>query len=78
MAGEIHDLVVHPRYMLQKSFIYHGHIERAIYYCADFQYSEIPGIVVIEEIKGFETEAWKIKRKLFLYLYPTVDFRVIR
>jgi hypothetical protein len=78
VAGEITALRVHPRYQLQKSFEYYGKLERAIYYEADFEYIEEPGILVVEDVKGMETAVFQIKRKLFLYLYPHIDFRVLK
>lgn len=47
-------------------------VERACKYIADFVYQErIPGgwKLVVEDTKGFRTEAYKIKRKLMLQKY---------
>ena len=79
-AGKIHDLRVHPTFELQKPFVDHaGKRQRAIAYEADFYYIE-PGtpLPVVCEVKGAETEAWKIKKKLFLYRYPEYELRIIR
>ena len=43
--------------------------ERACNYVADFVYFDANGNTVVEDCKGFRTEAYKIKRKLFLYRY---------
>lgn len=43
--------------------------ERACSYVADFVYCDADGNTVIEDCKGFRTDAYKIKRKLFLYRY---------
>lgn len=65
-----------------------GSIEkiRPCHYVADFSYIE-QGIQVVEDIKGFsfnknnfstQTEAFKIKRKLFILKYGSeIDFRII-
>lgn len=44
-------------------------IERACVYIADFQYLDKDGNLVVEDCKGFKTEAYKIKRKLMLQNY---------
>lgn len=43
-------------------------IEKACVYYADFVYRE-DGRQVVEDAKGVRTEAYKIKRKLMLYIY---------
>lgn len=43
-------------------------VERACYYVADFVYSENDKLVV-EDCKGFKTDAYIIKRKLMLNVY---------
>jgi hypothetical protein len=78
-AGEIKNLIVHPRYELQPAFTYGDQKHRAIYYEGDFQYREIAtDNLVIEDVKGVETEVFKLKMKLFLHQYPGIDFRIIR
>ncbi len=42
--------------------------ERAVDYVADFQYVESENIVV-EDVKGFRTPDYVIKRKLMLYIH---------
>ena len=72
-AGKICNLVLQPRFLLQPSFKFRGKTERAIEYVADFQYvAGSDGNIlyeVVEDVKGFKTEAYKIKRKLFLFQY---------
>lgn len=78
-AGIIKDLVLQPVYELQPKFKYNGMTERAVTYRADFKYIEIEsGATVVEDVKGVETVAFKIKRKLLLYKYPELDFRIIK
>lgn len=72
--GDISNLVVHPRFILQEPFT-HNHIrERAIAYEADFSYYEKEGRKIIEDVKGFKTKEYQVKRKLFLFKYPDVNF----
>lgn len=44
-------------------------VERACVYIADFQYLDKDGKLVVEDCKGFRTEAYTIKRKLMLLNY---------
>jgi len=78
MAGEISGLAAHPRFVLQAAFRRGAELVRAIEYEADFQYQETAsGATVVEDVKGVETEAFRIKRRMFLYNYPGVEFRII-
>lgn len=43
--------------------------ERAVKYIADFRYKDKGGKTVVEDVKGYKTEVYKIKRKLMLYRY---------
>jgi Protein of unknown function (DUF1064) len=43
--------------------------ERAICYVADFRYKDKAGNVVVEDVKGFKTAAYLLKRKLMLYVH---------
>lgn len=44
-------------------------IERAVTYIADFVYTLPDGRTVVEDAKGFRTDAYKIKKKLMLYVH---------
>jgi hypothetical protein len=72
-AGEISGLKVHPRILLQPAFKHDGKTERKIEYEADFKYIK-NGERIVEDVKGFATEVYKLKRKLLLYLYPQINF----
>ncbi len=78
MAGEIHDLKVHPRFELLPRDKVLG--LRAVHYTADFQYTE-GGRVIVEDVKGGSatiTEAFKLRRQLFLRRYRGVEFRIVK
>lgn len=78
IIGEISNLELQPKYTLQGSFKSQGKTYRPITYKADFRYVECAtGGVVVEDVKGFKTEVFKIKEKLFRHRYPAIDFRVI-
>lgn len=85
-AGQITALQRQPRYAL----VVNG--KTICTYVGDFYYRELlpanmPNDVrwglsagpmeVVEEVKGCETPTWKIKRKLFEALHPTIELRII-
>ena len=54
-----------------------SNMERAVYYIADFRYKASDGHVVVVDVKSKITEAnpvYRLKRKLFLFRYPDIDF----
>jgi hypothetical protein len=76
-AGEITDLVVHPRYLLQEGFTNaEGRRVYPIHYIADFEYIE-DGKRIVEDVKGHQTAVFRLKRKLFEYRYQDMEFRVV-
>lgn len=75
--GYISALEVHPRYILQDAFQHNGKKIGKIEYEGDFQYIE-DGKKVCEDVKGFTTQAFQIKRKMFLRLYPDIEFRMVK
>ena len=78
-AGEITNLQVHPVYILQEAFEYHGKKLQAIKYEGDFYYWE-NGKEVIEDVKGgraTQTDLFKVKAKMFKKNYPNIDFRIV-
>ena len=69
--GEISNLRLQVKYELQPSFKMNGKTVRAISYVADFAYKE-NGNEVIEDVKAskkFQTDVYKLKKKLFEYKY---------
>ncbi|MGG4155720.1 DUF1064 domain-containing protein [Peribacillus muralis] len=61
---------IQPRYLLQAAFMKNGKTFRKIEYVADFEIHNLDGSIEIIDVKGVETEAFKIKRKLFEKIYP--------
>jgi hypothetical protein len=77
-AGRISGLELQPLFELQAKFRgADGKMVRAITYIADFQYLE-NGRVVVEDVKGKQTDVFKIKKKLFLEMYPHLDLRITK
>lgn len=77
--GEIAEIEVHPVYILQTGFVDgHGKKHRKIDYEADLRYVDThTGLTVVEDVKGIQTPAFKIKYKLLMYRYPDLDFRIV-
>lgn len=44
-------------------------IERSCSYVADFVYTDKYGNTIVEDTKGFRTEAYRIKKKLMLHIH---------
>jgi len=78
-AGEIKDLELQPIFILQDGFVYNGKKYREIKYIADFAYAEINSNKwIVEEVKGWVTKEYAIKKKLLLYKYPRINFVEIK
>ena len=65
-AGKISDLELQKRYALQQGFKLHGKTYRAITYIADFVYKDQEGQTHVVDTKGYRTQVYKIKKKLFM------------
>ncbi|CAD7288245.1 DUF1064 domain-containing protein [Campylobacter suis] len=65
--GLIKELQKQVRFELQPKFTAQGKSERAITYIADFVYTQ-NGETIIEDVKGYKTKEYLIKRKLLLKL----------
>lgn len=79
LAGGITDLRVHPLYTLQDGFYFQGKRIPPIRYEGDFEYYECAtGKTVVEDVKGVETAAFKIKYKMMLRCYPQFEVRIIK
>ncbi len=78
-AGTIRNLILQPRFELQPKFKRDGKTERAMHYTPDFQFeryrrgTKVNRLVVIEA-KGHKTEAYRMRRKMFLLKYPHIVF----
>ena len=76
-AEQIKGLRLQPKFLLQESFKKNGKTHRKIEYIADFMYIE-NGKIIIEDVKGMETDVFKLKRKIFEYKYPEFELRIIK
>lgn len=69
--GEVTNIVVHPVFVLQKSYEKNGKKVLPIKYESDFQYEIVEtGKELIIDIKGLPTQEAILKRKLFDFVYP--------
>jgi len=59
-----------PRYLLLEAFDKGGQHFRKIEYVADFEIHNLDGSIQVVDVKGMETDVFKIKRKLFEFKYP--------
>lgn len=66
---KIYGLELQPKYLLQEGFEYNGIKERAIYYIADFRYLDEKSQTIVEDVKGYKTTDYLLKRKFFLKKY---------
>ena len=76
-AGKISNLELQPHFLLQESFKKNGKTYRKIEYIADFKYIE-NGKTIVEDVKGIQTDVFKLKHKIFEKLYPDLELRIIK
>lgn len=76
-AKIITNLELQPKFLLQDGFKKNGKTYRRIEYIADFKYIE-NGKTIVEDVKGFKTEVFKLKHKLFEYKYPELELKIVR
>jgi hypothetical protein len=66
MTGHISNLTTQPVFELAGKVKYKG----------DFQYTE-NGRTICEDVKGFQTDVFKLKWKQAIERYPDVEFRLV-
>ena len=76
-AGLIKELEIQKKFELQPKYINNnGEHIRAITYIADFFYYDCKeGIYIVEDTKGFKTDVYILKKKLFEYVYPNLTIK---
>lgn len=76
-ASEISDLELQPRFELRPAFRdATGRRHAPMFYVADFGFKE-RGRLVAVDIKGARTAVYLLKRDLFLFHFPHIEFREI-
>lgn len=77
-AGEIRDIGLQPKFELQPGFEKNGVKYQPITYIADFVITNNDGTTEIVDVKGVKTQVFKIKKKLFEYMYPDLSLKVVK
>ena len=68
--GEILFFRTQPRYRLLDGFEKDGKRHRPIDYIADFEVHHLDGSIEVIDIKGYKTDVFRIKEKMFNKKYP--------
>lgn len=76
--GIIKDLELQPAYDLIPSFKKNNKTYRKTQYIADFSYYDVDlDKTIVEDTKGFKTDVYLLKKKLFEYNYPNLTIREV-
>ena len=79
IAGEISNLVLQPRFTLLPRTETKRTTIAPIEIVLDFQYDDhVRQETVVEDVKGYRTDVYKIKRKFFEAYYPQYLFREVK
>lgn len=76
-SGKITFYELQKPYELQPKFVHNGMTVRAITYVADFYVEYADGRKEVLETKGCPDSLAKLKRKLFWYVFPDIEYRWI-
>lgn len=75
-AGLIRELELQPAFLLIPTFKKNGKTYRKTTYIADFKYFDVElGKYIVEDTKGFRTDLYKLKKKLFEYQYKELEIK---
>ena len=72
--GEIVHCERQKIYVLQPKFRYRGKVVQPIEYKADFYIEFKDGTAQVIDVKGYADPTAKLKRKLFWYAYPDLEY----
>ncbi|KAB7891463.1 DUF1064 domain-containing protein [Poseidonibacter ostreae] len=75
-AGQIKDLKLQPSFVVIPEQFHDGKKLSKKIYKGDFQYIE-NGRTVVVDTKGFKTEVYEIKKRLFLKEFPDIIFKEV-
>lgn len=76
-SGNIANVELQKKYVLQPKFQHGDKIIQPIIYVADFVIEYQNGTIEVIDTKGCADSVAKIKRKMFLYMYPNVIYKWI-
>ena len=74
-SGEVINYVLQKPYELQPKFVHNGKTIRPIQYVADFYIAYKDGSEEVIDTKGYGDQVAVLKRKIFWYHYPDVDYK---
>jgi hypothetical protein len=77
-AGNIKSFELQKAYEIVPSHIRRGKKIRKMEYLADFVCQMSDGTEKVIDVKGIETDVFKMKKKLVEYLYPNVEVQCVR
>ena len=73
-SGEVVEYELQKPYVLQPKFVHDGRTVQAIKYVADFYMKYADGREEVIDIKGFADSTALLKRKLFWYTFPELNY----
>lgn len=73
-SGEIVNCERQVKYELQPKFEYKGTNIRSIDYVADYVVTYSDGRISVIDTKGFADATAKLKKKMFMYCYPDIEY----
>lgn len=77
-AKQIQNLDRQVRFELQPSYKKNNKTIKAINYVADFVYYDLnKKKMIVEDTKGFKTDVYKLKKKIFEYVFPDLEITEI-
>lgn len=77
-AGEIKELACQPKYLLLEGFTRGSQKYEPIYYYGDFIYYDVKKKrKVVEDVKGVETDVFKIKHKLMAFRH-NIELKIVK
>lgn len=77
-AGKIKDLELQPKFELIPTIRTDIETLPKISYIADFMYQDCEsGKMIVEDVKGYKTDVYLLKKRLFLQKYTEYEFREI-
>lgn len=72
------DIQLQYPFLLIDTIKYHETTYRKRVYKCDFRITYKDGLVEVIDVKGFETDVFKIKRQLLLERYPNINFWCVK
>ena len=76
-SGEVTYFELQKKYELQPKYTHNGKTVLPIIYVADFYMEYADGHIEVVDTKGCPDSVAKLKRKLFWYIYPDIDYKWI-